>query len=130
MNVHEQSLALAKAWLDSIDDDIFLEEHNAIAEYYCAGPTVDEFLSYSHGTYGSHPLNNSDILQHSMVYEPRIGIDYSNYIVSSFNKSSCIVFNSILFSCGDITWTMPSAHDRSEFEGCIACNDEDYSLAA
>lgn len=46
MNTLEESLALAKAWLDSVDDKTFYQEYQGIKEYSNIGPTTEEFISF------------------------------------------------------------------------------------
>jgi hypothetical protein len=44
MNTLEKSLALAKAWLDSVDDKTFYSEYEKIKEYSSVGPTIEIFI--------------------------------------------------------------------------------------
>lgn len=47
MNIHDHSLALALAWLEGIDNKVFLDEYNSIAQYTNVGPTIEDYLDYS-----------------------------------------------------------------------------------
>ena len=117
MNVHEQSLALAMAWLDSVDDDVFLSEYNAIAEYAYVGPTVDEFLSYSSDCY----LAQFDAIS----FESHI--EFANYIDIEFAGN--MMSDSVIFTYGHLSVNISSEFDRV-CGGDVASNDESYSLAA
>ncbi|WP_447877589.1 hypothetical protein [Serratia fonticola] len=84
MNTLEESLALAKAWLDSVDDKTFYTEYETIKQYSSIGPTVDNFFrDSSQGEVMSRrfyvkPVNSStspytNILDYNVV----ISTDYS-----------------------------------------------------
>ncbi|MFQ2157559.1 hypothetical protein ACK33E_14090 [Aeromonas hydrophila] len=118
MNVHEQSLALAMAWLDSVDDDVFLQEYNAIAQYTSTGPTVDEFIAYSADCY---PMQLSEIIFESQI-------EFANYI--DLGAIDNFIFDSVRFKCGNATVNASSAFDKLCGNNDNACNDENYSLAA
>lgn len=118
MNVHEQSLALAMAWLESVDDDVFLQEYHSIAEYAGCGPTVNDFLTYSADCY---PMQLSAILYESQI-------EFANYV--DLGDIDNFVFDSVHIKCGHASVNLSSEFDRLCGNNDGACNDENYSLAA
>lgn len=97
MNALEESLALAKAWLDGVDDKTFFSEYKSIKEYSNLGPTVDDYIIAS---------SKIGIMSPGFYIQPLNTNTYSETMIFNYNKITSTNNYLLNSACNDENYSL------------------------